>query len=54
MAVKKVQLALANLIHGFDWSLPNNMLPDELDMAEKYGITLMKEQPLKLIPKLRK
>jgi cytochrome P450 len=54
MAVKKVQLALANLIHGFDWSLPNNMLPDELDMDEKYGITLMKEQPLKLIPKLRK
>ncbi|KAH8492445.1 hypothetical protein H0E87_021851 [Populus deltoides] len=50
----KVQLALANLIHGFDWSLPNNMLPDELDMDEKYGITLMKEQPLKLIPKLRK
>ncbi|KAJ6748025.1 CYTOCHROME P450 FAMILY 76 SUBFAMILY C POLYPEPTIDE 5-RELATED [Salix purpurea] len=54
MAVKKVQLAFANLIHSFDWSLPNNMLPDELDMDEKYGITLMKEQPLELIPKWRK
>ncbi|KAB5532426.1 hypothetical protein DKX38_019096 [Salix brachista] len=50
----KVQLAFANLIHSFDWSLPNNMLPDELDMDEKYGITLMKEQPLELIPKWRK
>ncbi|KAJ6672034.1 3'-HYDROXYLASE ISOZYME putative-RELATED [Salix viminalis] len=54
MAVKKVQLAFANLIHSFDWSLPNDMLPDELDMDEKYGITLMKEQPLELIPKWRK
>ncbi|CAK7337209.1 unnamed protein product [Dovyalis caffra] len=54
MVGKIVPLALAHLIHNFDWSLPNNMLPDELDMDERYGITMMKEQPLELVPKWKK
>ncbi|KAH7862461.1 hypothetical protein Vadar_005109 [Vaccinium darrowii] len=54
MAAKHVPLVLASLIHFFDWSLPDEIDPTELDMSEKFGVTLEMEQPLLLIPKVRK
>ncbi|KAM3687182.1 hypothetical protein ACB098_10G060900 [Castanea mollissima] len=54
MAAKVVPLVLASLIHFFDWSLPHGYDPEKLDMSEKFGVTLKKEQPLYLIPKVRK
>ena len=54
MAAKVVPLVLASLIHFFDWSLPHGYDPEKLDMSEKFGATLKKEQPLYLIPKVRK
>ncbi|CAK9178198.1 unnamed protein product [Ilex paraguariensis] len=54
MAAKGVPFVLASLIHFFDWSLPHGNDLNELDMTEKFGITLQKEQPLLLIPKARK
>lgn len=54
MAAKQVPLVLASLIYFFDWSLPNGNDPKELDMSEKFGIALHKEQPLLLIPKVTK
>lgn len=54
MAAKQVPLVLASLIHFFDWSLPHGNDPKELNMSEKFGVTLQKEQPLLLIPKVRK
>ncbi|XP_038687864.1 probable (S)-N-methylcoclaurine 3'-hydroxylase isozyme 2 [Tripterygium wilfordii] len=53
MAAKLVPLVLASLLHFFDWSLPNGANPRELDMNEKFGVTLQKEQPLLLIPTSR-
>ncbi|KAF6133881.1 hypothetical protein GIB67_040645 [Kingdonia uniflora] len=53
-ATKLIPLVIASLIHQFDWSLPIDMCPTKLDMNEKFGITLQKEQPLLLIPKARK
>ncbi|KAF8380318.1 hypothetical protein HHK36_027800 [Tetracentron sinense] len=53
MAVRQIHLTLASLIHKFEWSLPHNMQPNQLDMNEKFGLTLQKEHPLLLIPKLR-
>ncbi|XP_015896285.4 (S)-N-methylcoclaurine 3'-hydroxylase isozyme 1 [Ziziphus jujuba] len=50
MAAKHVALVVASLIHSFDWSLPHGQDPNNLDMAEKYDLTMMKEQPLLLIP----
>ncbi|CAI0403671.1 unnamed protein product [Linum tenue] len=50
MAMRKVQLAVATLVHGFEWSLPAGMVAEDLDMDEKYGVTLMKLNPLVLIP----
>ncbi|KAK2989038.1 hypothetical protein RJ640_018827 [Escallonia rubra] len=54
MAARHVPLVLASLIHSFDWSLPLGKSASELDMTEKLAITLQKEQPLLLIPKVRK
>ena len=54
MAARLLPLVLASLIHFFDWSLPNETTPDELDMDDKFGVTLQKEQPLLIIPQVRK
>ncbi|XP_057513888.1 probable (S)-N-methylcoclaurine 3'-hydroxylase isozyme 2 [Actinidia eriantha] len=54
MVAKQVPLVLASLIHFFDWSLPNESDPNGLDMSEKFSVTLKREQPLLLIPKVRK
>ncbi|PSS09788.1 (S)-N-methylcoclaurine 3'-hydroxylase, partial [Actinidia chinensis var. chinensis] len=54
MVAKQVPLVLASLIHFFDWSLPNESDPNGLDTSEKFSVTLKKEQPLLLIPKVRK
>ena len=34
-----VRLVVAQLVHSFDWELPNGMLPNELDMIEEFGLT---------------
>lgn len=55
MATRHIPLVLASLIRCFDWSLPHDHhhRPHQLDMKEKFGVTLQKEQPLLLIPKSR-
>ncbi|KAF3448493.1 hypothetical protein FNV43_RR09206 [Rhamnella rubrinervis] len=49
MASKHVPLVVASLLHSFNWSLPHGMDPKDLDMSEKYDLTMMKELPLLLI-----
>ncbi|KAF2320321.1 hypothetical protein GH714_027116 [Hevea brasiliensis] len=51
MATRQLPMILASLIHCFDWSLENNEDPAELNMTEKFGITLQKEHPLLIVPK---
>jgi cytochrome P450 len=53
MANKLVPLILASLIRCFDWSLPNGEDLAKLDMKDKFGVVLQKEQPLVLVPKRR-
>ncbi|GLJ31745.1 hypothetical protein SUGI_0638530 [Cryptomeria japonica] len=50
MGIRMVQLMLATLIHSFDWSLPAGQTPEKLDMAEAFGLTLQKAQPLLALP----
>ena len=45
-----VSLLLANLVHHFDWKLPDGLGPEEMDMKDKFGITLQKAVPLVIIP----
>ncbi|XP_028782524.1 cytochrome P450 71A9-like [Neltuma alba] len=49
-AMPMVELALANLLHLFDWKLPSGMKSEELDMEEAFGITMHKKSHLCVIP----
>ena len=53
MAIKQVPLVVASLLHFFDWSLPNGENPKDLSMSTIFGLTLVKEESLLLIPKVR-
>uniref|UniRef100_A0A7N0VK75 Cytochrome P450 n=1 Tax=Kalanchoe fedtschenkoi TaxID=63787 RepID=A0A7N0VK75_KALFE len=50
MAMATIELVLANMLHRFDWKLPDGMTPEELDMEEGGGFTAFKKVPLKLVP----
>lgn len=41
---------MANLVHNFDWKLPNGMIPQELNMSDKFGVALHKVELLLAIP----
>ncbi|XP_069148428.1 cytochrome P450 71AU50-like [Solanum lycopersicum] len=48
-----VRLVLAQLVHCFDWELPNGMMPNHIDMTEKFGLVTSRAQHLKAIPTYR-
>ncbi|XP_050377798.1 cytochrome P450 736A117-like [Argentina anserina] len=43
------EIALANLVHKFDWALPGEAKCEELDMSEATGLTIHRKYPLKVI-----
>ncbi|TVU11370.1 hypothetical protein EJB05_44954, partial [Eragrostis curvula] len=45
-----VELALANLLFHFDWGLPEDMCPSEVDVTEAMGISLRRKRELWLRP----
>ncbi|KAI3444657.1 hypothetical protein Pfo_001322 [Paulownia fortunei] len=50
LAHRMVHLMLATLVGNFGWKLEERTKPEELDMNEKFGLTLQKAIPLKAIP----
>ncbi|KAL5544056.1 hypothetical protein UlMin_007840 [Ulmus minor] len=40
------ELVLANLVHKFDWELPNGAKGEDLDMSECVGLTIHRKVPL--------
>lgn len=52
MASITVEIILANLLYHFDWTLPNGMKTEDINMEEKAGIslTVSKKTPLILVP----
>ncbi|CAL5189639.1 unnamed protein product [Lathyrus oleraceus] len=48
-----VKLILAQLVHCFDWQLPPNITPSNLNMEEKFGLTIPRAQHLHAIPSYR-
>lgn len=53
LGLTMVRLVAAQLLHCFDWELPDNMLPEELDMAEEFGIVVSRANHLMAIPTYR-
>ncbi|GLT64363.1 hypothetical protein SLA2020_368630 [Shorea laevis] len=50
LAHRLLHLGLASLLHYFDWELPINTTPADVDMTERNGIAVRKLVPLKAIP----
>lgn len=48
-----VYLVVAQLVHCFEWELPNGMLPTELDMSEAFGLVTTRSSHLMAIPTYR-
>ncbi|KAH0461702.1 hypothetical protein IEQ34_009277 [Dendrobium chrysotoxum] len=46
-----VELVLANLLHCFDWSIPNGMKAEDINMEEAIGVTTHKKEVLCLVAK---
>ncbi|KAF4362227.1 hypothetical protein F8388_008111 [Cannabis sativa] len=45
-----VELPLAFLLYHFDWNLPNGLKNEQLDMTERFGITICRKKDLYVIP----
>ncbi|CAM0946433.1 unnamed protein product [Alopecurus aequalis] len=52
-AEANMELVLTALLYYFDWNLPGNALPDELDMEEDMGISVRRKSDLYLCPVIR-
>ncbi|KAK4283067.1 hypothetical protein QN277_000063 [Acacia crassicarpa] len=48
-----VKLVVAQLIRCFRWELPAGMAPENLDMKEKFGLSMPKAEPLLAVPSYR-
>ncbi|GJT69581.1 geraniol 8-hydroxylase-like protein [Tanacetum coccineum] len=50
IAHRMLHIMLGSLILKFDWKLEGNMRVKDLDMSEKFGLTLPRNEPLLAIP----
>ena len=50
LAIRMLHLMLGSLIKSFDWKLESKVTTENMDMEEKFGITLQKAQPLRVVP----
>ncbi|XP_042509245.1 cytochrome P450 71AU50-like [Macadamia integrifolia] len=48
-----VKLVLGQLVHGFNWELPNAMSVDNLDMTKKFGLVASRANHLLVAPSYR-
>ncbi|XP_015881978.2 geraniol 8-hydroxylase [Ziziphus jujuba] len=50
LATRMLYLMLASLIHSFDWKLEDGIKPEDVNMEDKFGISLEMAQPLRAVP----
>jgi cytochrome P450 len=48
-----INIALSSLLLYFDWKLPDNIKPNDIDMTEELGVVCHMKKPLSLVPVLR-
>lgn len=48
-----IELALARLLHSFDWQLPPGIRAEDIDNTEAFGVTMHRTVPLHVIAKPR-
>lgn len=49
-ALANIELPLAKLLYHFDWKLPEGIDHENLDMTERFGLTVRRKEDLYLIP----
>ncbi|GMP36941.1 hypothetical protein CsSME_00008872 [Camellia sinensis var. sinensis] len=56
LGLKMIWSSVANMLHGFNWKLPNNMETKNLSMEEVYGLATTRKIPLVAVmePRLAK
>ena len=50
LAMRMIPMMLGSLLNNFDWKLESGIGSNELDLTEKFGLTLQKAEPLRAIP----
>lgn len=45
-----IELAIANLLYHFDWKMPGNKDPNDLDMIEEFSLSAKRKNDLCLVP----
>ncbi|GLT70605.1 hypothetical protein SLA2020_426750 [Shorea laevis] len=53
LGLKIISSTLANMLHGFEWKLPDNMKPEDLSMEELFGLSTSRKFPLIAVTKPR-
>ncbi|KAL0535346.1 hypothetical protein IC582_029675 [Cucumis melo] len=51
MGIVTIELALAQILHSFDWELPKGIEAKDLDMTEVFGITMHRKAHLEIVAK---
>ncbi|CAI0444245.1 unnamed protein product [Linum tenue] len=46
LATRMLHMMLGSFVHSFDWKLGDEIVPEMLDMEEKFGISLERAKPL--------
>lgn len=50
LVIRMIHLMLGSFIHSFDWKLEDGASHEDLNMEDKFGITLQMAHPLRAIP----
>ncbi|XP_050375163.1 geraniol 8-hydroxylase-like [Argentina anserina] len=50
LGIRMVHLMLGSLLNCFDWKLEDGVVPETMNMAEKFGVTLNMAQSLRAVP----
>ncbi|KAL2243659.1 cytochrome P450 71A1 [Sesamum indicum] len=53
LGMRVISSSLANLLHGFNWKLPNKMRPEDLNMEEIFGLSTPRKFPLAAVAEPR-
>ncbi|XP_065627502.1 cytochrome P450 CYP736A12-like [Quercus suber] len=53
LGLTTIKYVIAQLLHCFHWALPSGMLPNDLDMTKKFGLSMRRAKHLYAMPTYR-